>query len=74
MQLDLNNIDIRNAIKNIIQFVIDQILLQALKLENMQLRDGQIRIITPAYLKYSVFGWIKFIRKNEKKILTGETN
>ncbi|HHY2116858.1 TPA: type I-F CRISPR-associated protein Csy1 [Acinetobacter baumannii] len=31
MQLDLNNIDIRNAIKNIIQFVIDQILLQALK-------------------------------------------
>ncbi len=30
MQLDLNNIDIRNAIKNIIQFVIDQILLQAL--------------------------------------------
>jgi CRISPR-associated protein Csy1 len=31
MQLDLNNIDIRNAIRNIIQFVIDQILLQALK-------------------------------------------
>ncbi|MDR6106087.1 type I-F CRISPR-associated protein Csy1 [Acinetobacter baylyi] len=31
MQLDLNNIDIRTAIRNIIQFVIDQILLQALK-------------------------------------------
>ncbi|UUM29095.1 type I-F CRISPR-associated protein Csy1 [Acinetobacter colistiniresistens] len=31
MQLDLNNMDIRNAIKNIIQFVIDQVLLQALK-------------------------------------------
>lgn len=31
MQLDLNNIDIRNVIRNIIQFVIDQILLQALK-------------------------------------------
>jgi CRISPR-associated protein Csy1 len=31
MQLDLNNIDIRNAIRNIIQFVIDQILLQALR-------------------------------------------
>lgn len=31
MQLDLNNIDIRNAIRNIIRFVIDQILLQAFK-------------------------------------------
>lgn len=31
MQLDLNNIDIRNAIRNIIQFVIDQILLQAFR-------------------------------------------
>lgn len=31
MQLDLNNNNIRTAIKNIIQFVIDQILLQALK-------------------------------------------
>lgn len=31
IQLDLNNTDIRNAITNIIQFVIDQVLLQALK-------------------------------------------
>lgn len=31
IQLDLNNTDIRNAVKNIIQFVIDQVLLQALK-------------------------------------------
>ncbi|WP_111891324.1 type I-F CRISPR-associated protein Csy1 [Acinetobacter sp. MB5] len=31
MQLDLNNIDIRTAIYNIIQFVTDQILLQALR-------------------------------------------
>lgn len=31
LQLDLNNIDIRNAIRNIIQFVIDQILLQAFR-------------------------------------------
>lgn len=29
MQLDLNNIDIRTAIRNIIQFVVDQILVQA---------------------------------------------
>lgn len=29
MQLDLNNIDIRTAIRNIIQFVIDQVLIQA---------------------------------------------
>lgn len=39
MQLNLNNIDIRNAIKNIIQFVIDQILLQALKTREYAL-DG----------------------------------
>ena len=32
MQLDLNNIDIRTAIHNIIQFVIDQVLLQAFKI------------------------------------------
>ena len=32
MQLDLNNIDIRTAIRNIIQFVIDQVLLQAFKI------------------------------------------
>ncbi|MGK8803589.1 type I-F CRISPR-associated protein Csy1 [Acinetobacter seifertii] len=39
MQLNLNNIDIRNAIKNIIQFVIDKILLQALKTREYAL-DG----------------------------------
>lgn len=32
MQLDINNIDIRTAIRNIIQFVIDQILFQAWKI------------------------------------------
>ena len=32
MQLDLNNIDIRAAIRNIIQFVIDQVILQGLKI------------------------------------------
>lgn len=32
MQLDLNNIDIRTAIRNIIQFVIDQVLLQGFKI------------------------------------------
>lgn len=32
MQLDINNIDIRTAIRNIIGFVIDQILLQAFKI------------------------------------------
>jgi CRISPR-associated protein Csy1 len=32
MQLDLNNIDIRIAIRNIIQFVIDQVLLQGFKI------------------------------------------
>lgn len=32
MQLDLNNIDIRTAIRNIIQFVIDQVILQGLKI------------------------------------------
>lgn len=33
MQLDLNNIDIRTAIRNIIQFVIDQVLLQGFKIQ-----------------------------------------
>src|SRR5690606_9578848 len=32
MQLDLNNIDIRTAVRNIIQFVIDQVLLQGFKI------------------------------------------
>lgn len=32
MQLDLNNIDIRTAIRNIIQYAIDQVLLQAFKI------------------------------------------
>ena len=32
MQLDLNNIDIRTAIGNILQFVIDQVILQGLKI------------------------------------------
>lgn len=32
MQLDLNNMDIRTAIRNIIQFVIDQVLLQGFKI------------------------------------------
>jgi len=32
MQLDLNNIDIRTAIRNILQFVIDQVILQGLKI------------------------------------------
>ncbi|MFV5515304.1 type I-F CRISPR-associated protein Csy1 [Acinetobacter gerneri] len=32
MQLDLNNIDIRTAIRNIIQFAIDQVLLQGFKI------------------------------------------
>jgi CRISPR-associated protein Csy1 len=32
MQLDLNNIDIRTAIRNIIQFVMDQVLLQGFKI------------------------------------------
>ena len=32
MQLDLNNIDIRTAIRKIIQFVIDQVLLQGFKI------------------------------------------
>ena len=32
MQLDINNIDIRTAIRNIIGFVIDQIILQAFKI------------------------------------------
>ncbi len=32
MQLDVNNIDIRTAIRNIIQFTIDQVLLQAWKI------------------------------------------
>ena len=32
MQLDVNNIDIRTAIRNIIQFVIDQVMLQAFKI------------------------------------------
>lgn len=34
MRLDINNINIRNAIKNIIQFVIDQILLYAFKIRS----------------------------------------
>ena len=34
MRLDINNISIRNAIKNIIQFVIDQILLYAFKIRS----------------------------------------
>ncbi|MFP6843183.1 MAG: type I-F CRISPR-associated protein Csy1 [Acinetobacter sp.] len=32
MQLDVNNIDIRTAIRNIIQFVIDQVMFQAFKI------------------------------------------
>ncbi|UOO91333.1 type I-F CRISPR-associated protein Csy1 [Vitreoscilla stercoraria] len=32
MQLDINNINIRNAIDNILQFVIDEVLLQGLKI------------------------------------------
>ncbi|MCO8099539.1 type I-F CRISPR-associated protein Csy1 [Acinetobacter indicus] len=32
IQLDLNNIDIRTAIRNILQFVIDQVILQGLKI------------------------------------------
>ncbi|MQW91112.1 type I-F CRISPR-associated protein Csy1 [Acinetobacter wanghuae] len=32
MQLDLNNTDIRTAIRNILQFVIDQVILQGLKI------------------------------------------
>lgn len=32
MQLDLNNIDIRTAIRNILQFLIDQVILQGLKI------------------------------------------
>lgn len=34
MQLDLNNIDIRTAIRNLIQFVIDQVLLQGFKIRD----------------------------------------
>lgn len=32
MQLDVNNLDIRTAIRNILQFVIDQVILQGLKI------------------------------------------
>ena len=34
MQLDLNNIDIRTAIRNLIQFVIDQVLLKGFKIRD----------------------------------------
>ena len=35
MQLDVNNIDIRTAIRNIIQFVIDQVMFQAFKIRQI---------------------------------------
>lgn len=46
MQLDVNNIDIRAAIRNIIQFVIDRNwCFRHLKLDKAMLKDGRTRLL-----------------------------